>query len=86
MYNPSKSSVAANDTHPIFSPDGTKILYLSDKTGSSGIWVMGADGKTKAQLTTDPTDSYPVEPRRQENCFLLCERKKTSNLCLYSRS
>jgi TolB protein len=41
---------------PSFSPDGKKILFQSDVTGSQQIWVMNADGSGKTQLTKSSTD------------------------------
>jgi Tol biopolymer transport system component len=37
---------------PVFSPDGTKILYLSDRLspGSCDTWIMDADGSHKRLL------------------------------------
>jgi Tol biopolymer transport system component len=37
------------DTLPVFSPDGTKILYMSDRQapGSFDTWIMDADGSRK---------------------------------------
>ncbi|RCV65691.1 component of the Tol biopolymer transport system [Methanophagales archaeon] len=43
---------------PIWSPDGTKILYTTggyEIYKPPDIWVMNADGSNKTQLTTDPT-------------------------------
>ncbi|MBL7960316.1 TolB family protein [bacterium] len=37
--------------YPSFSPDGTKILYTSGKSGSDEIWVMNSDGTNKTRLT-----------------------------------
>jgi Tol biopolymer transport system component len=44
---------------PAFSPDGTKIAYVSDQDGSSDIWVMNADGTGAANLT-------PNTPARED--------------------
>ena len=40
---------------PSFSPDGRKIAYTQFRGGANqDIWVMDAEGKNPAQLTTDP--------------------------------
>lgn len=37
---------------PVWSPDGSTIAFLSDRTGSPEIWIVGADGKGEKQITT----------------------------------
>lgn len=53
LTNLSNSSAA--DESPKFSPDGTKIMFLSNRantvSGKYNIWVMDADGTNKKQLT-----------------------------------
>jgi hypothetical protein len=44
----------ALDEGPVFSPDGTKIPFTSERGGSSDIWVMNADGSGLRRLTDDP--------------------------------
>lgn len=42
-------------TDPAFSPDGTTILFESERTGGEkDIWIMDADGGNQTALTTDP--------------------------------
>ena len=49
-------------THARFSPDGRKIVFVSERTKNKDIWVMNADGSMPTQLTTDPKDD-------QDPCF-----------------
>ncbi|MBL7996605.1 PD40 domain-containing protein [bacterium] len=37
--------------YPSFSPDGSKIVYTSKKSGNEEIWIMNSDGSNKVQLT-----------------------------------
>ncbi|MBV5342021.1 MAG: PD40 domain-containing protein [Deltaproteobacteria bacterium] len=43
---------AESDLNPRWSPDGTRIVYVSGPPGSSHLWVMNSDGSNKRQLTT----------------------------------
>ena len=43
----------ALDGGPVWSPDGTKIAFHSDRDGANGIYVMNADGTDLTQLTNE---------------------------------
>jgi len=46
-------SSGAHDKWPRWSPDGSRIAFISDKTGEEEVWVIAQDGSTPAeQLTT----------------------------------
>jgi Tol biopolymer transport system component len=40
------------DTHPQFSPDGRRLAFTSERSGSFQIWVANSDGSNLLQLTT----------------------------------
>ena len=40
-----------NDHHPEHSPDGTRIVFTSLRSGSSEIWIANSDGSRPFQLT-----------------------------------
>jgi tricorn protease len=42
---------AATESSPLFSPDGSQIAFVSNRTGSSQIFVMNADGTGVRQIT-----------------------------------
>jgi Tol biopolymer transport system component len=50
----------ANDDYPRWAPNGTKILFQSDRdhsdTGYMDIYVMNSDGSGVTRLTTDAND------------------------------
>ncbi|MBM3289277.1 MAG: hypothetical protein FJY92_03925 [Candidatus Hydrogenedentes bacterium] len=53
--------VLAEGDQPRFSPDGKRIVFVSDRTKNDDIWSMTREGSSQTQLTTDPkndTDPY----------------------------
>jgi Tol biopolymer transport system component len=52
---------ADSDTHPVWSPDGTKIAFVSRRDDNSEIYVMGADGSNPTNLTRhEDSDFFPA--------------------------
>jgi Tol biopolymer transport system component len=45
------TDVEGIDWNPAWSPDGTQIVFRSDRTGSTQLWKMNADGSSPTQLT-----------------------------------
>ncbi|MES2521859.1 MAG: amidohydrolase family protein, partial [Gemmatimonadota bacterium] len=43
---------------PRFSPDGKKIVFVSDRTGGYNLWTISVDRKDTVQITTGNTNSY----------------------------
>jgi Tol biopolymer transport system component len=41
----------ADDSGPAWSPDGTRIAFVSNRTGGNEIWVMNADGSDATRIT-----------------------------------
>lgn len=41
-------------SQPRFSPDGTRLLYISDRSGSDNLWIAAPDGSGARQLTQLP--------------------------------
>ena len=54
------SSHPVHDMDPDWSPDGTKIAFVSRRTGEYQIYVMDADGTNQIKLTDGPREKrYP---------------------------
>ena len=52
------TSGQAFDMQPRYSPDGSMIVFVSDRDGSENIWLANADGTDARQLTDGERDSY----------------------------
>jgi TolB protein len=49
------------DTSPNWSPDGSHIVFVSERDGNSEIWTMRADGSDAVRLTNNAWgESMPV--------------------------
>ncbi|MEO8029094.1 MAG: amidohydrolase, partial [Bryobacteraceae bacterium] len=46
------------DTMPVYSPDGTKIAFISDREGSENLWIANADGTSPKPLSKDQQAGY----------------------------
>lgn len=44
---------AWNNVAPVFSPDGTEIAFLTDRTGRWEVWVMSVDGSNQRPMFSD---------------------------------
>jgi len=47
---------------PAWSPDGSKIVFVSGRDGVSEIYVMKPDGSDQTRLTHLPKLTYKLEP------------------------
>lgn len=67
-----------NDSSPVWSPDGERIAFLSDRSGSTQIHVMWLDTKETAQLTylTDSPGSLCWSPDGKKLAFTMFIRDK----------
>ena len=62
----------AGDFQPVFSPDGHRIAFASDRDGDMEIFVMQADGTKERRLTNNATfDAQPTfSPNGQRIAFV----------------
>ena len=52
------TSGLAHDMQPRFSPDGKRVVYISDQSGDDNVWIMSLDGKDTLQLTKGIDNDY----------------------------
>jgi TolB protein len=78
----------ALDAMPAWAPDGTKIVFSSDRDGPLNIYVMNPEGSSQTRLTNRPTlnssdifpDWQPIPgPKRSDykNAAKFCEADRT---------
>jgi Tol biopolymer transport system component len=49
----------AYDVHPRYSPDGKKILFISDRSGADNVWYIDLEKKDTIQVTKDENQYFP---------------------------
>lgn len=52
------TSGMAFDAQPRFSPDGKKVLFVSDRSGGEGLWTIDIDTKDTTQITKGKGSRY----------------------------
>jgi len=69
------TSGAAFDTEPVFSPDGGRIAFVSDRDGNDNLWLMDADGQNVHAFTRDSTSPVSGPEWVAGGDFVLVARK-----------
>ena len=65
----------AVSSEPAFSPDGSRIAFVSTRDGNPEIYTMDADGSNPVRLTTDPQiDGHPVFSADANTVFFQSQR------------
>ena len=76
----------AYETHPRFSPDGKKILFTSDRTGSDNIWYIDMEKKDTVQLTKDRTEDFPSAVWTPDGEYIIASRgRRLPKLWMYHK-
>lgn len=76
------------DTHPSIAPNGKRVAYVSDRSGTSEIWIAGADGSEPDRLTSmggPQVTTLRWSPDGNRICFV-ARRNGQSDLHLISAS
>ena len=74
----------AYDMQPAFSPDGKRIVFISDRNGSENIWIANADGTKPRAVTTTERESYMSPIWTPDGDYVLAA--KGAQLWLYHES
>jgi tricorn protease len=52
----------AHEKWPRWSPDGSKIAYISDQTGEEELWLVAQDGSAKPEQITSGGKAFRYQP------------------------
>lgn len=77
----------AYETHPRFSPDGKKLLFTSDRSGSDNIWYIDFEKQDTIQLTKDRTDDFPSAVWTPDGNYIIASKgRRIPKLWMYHKN
>ena len=69
------TSNAAYDTNPVWSPDGSKIAFASDRQGSFDLYVVSKDGGEPQRLTYYSGTERPLTFKDADHLLYICNER-----------
>ncbi len=64
----------AFESQPRFSPDGSEIVFVSDRSGGHNLWVLSADGSDTTQITRGNDNLYTSPEWSPDGEYLVASR------------
>ena len=64
----------AVDAQPRFSPDGKRIVFVSDRAGASNVWILSLDLKDTVQVTRERTISFDSPEWTPDGKYIVASR------------
>jgi Tol biopolymer transport system component len=64
------------DSQPRFSPDGQKIVYVTDRAGADNLWISNSDGSDPRALTTEENTGFTSPSWTPDGRYILVSQKK----------
>jgi Tol biopolymer transport system component len=74
------TSGMAFDSQPSVSPDGKRIAFVSDHSGSDNLWIANIDGNEPKQLSKDPQGDFESPSWTPDGDYVLVSRKPNDGL------
>jgi Tol biopolymer transport system component len=62
------------DAQPRFSPDGKRIVFISDRSGGENVWTMNADGTDTTAVTTGNVNMYVSPTYSPDGKYIVVSR------------
>lgn len=74
-YRAASLGISADDYYPSWSPDGSRIVFFSDRDGNYEIYSMNPDGSDQTRMTDNPaTDRQPSFSPNGKKILFVSER------------
>ncbi len=64
----------AFESQPRFSPDGSEIVFVSDRSGGQNLWVLSTDGSDTTQITRGNDNLYTSPEWSPDGQYLVASR------------
>ncbi|MEZ4415771.1 MAG: amidohydrolase family protein [Gemmatimonadota bacterium] len=77
------TSGMAYDVQPRFSPDGSRVVFVSDRSGAENLWIQSLDGADTVQLTKGKTDDYLSPEWTPDGEYIVASKGRNMKLWLY---
>src|SRR5262245_1133965 len=74
----------AYDMQPAFSPDGKKLVFISDRNGSENVWIANSDGTKARAVTTTERENYMSPTWTRDGEYVIAA--KGAQLWMYHES
>ena len=62
------------DAQPRYSPDGKKVVFISDRSGGENVWIQSLDGKDTTQVTKGNTNMYVSPEWTPDGAYVVSSR------------
>ncbi len=74
-----RSSGIALNMHPVWSPDGSRIAFISDRDGQNNLWIMNADGSNPIRVSNQREKRMALPAWTPDGNFIIARLGGDSN-------
>ncbi|WP_290878474.1 amidohydrolase family protein [Gracilimonas sp.] len=67
------------DSQPRFSPDGQKVVFISDASGGEGVWVYDFETEEKEQITKGKNNEYQSPEWAPDGKYIIASKDSPGN-------
>ena len=68
------------DSQPRFSPDGKKVIFISDESGGENVWTYDMESKEKKQITKGNSNAYQSPEWSPDGKYMIASKQGGGSL------